>query len=141
MDENEVILKLCSHLERAGYRILERRRTTKRGTDVVAKETKSGRLLRVEAKGGTSSRVGSARYGKPYTQSQVFDRVAKGVFTTLQLRFQSQNGKVCDVALAVPDEKWFRFYLEPLGSLLASVGIDIFLVGPEGHVDHLADQR
>jgi len=86
MDENDVVNTVCEHLEAQGFVILQRLSTIEKGIDIIAKDSSSGCKLFVEAKGGTSSRKGSARFGKPHTQAQVFNRVAKGVFTCLQLR-------------------------------------------------------
>lgn len=128
MDENQVIHILCRHLERNGYSVERRLHTTERGIDVIARHLLSGRLLYVEAKGGTSSREGSARFGRPYTQSQVFDRVAKGVFTALELRAAHAEA---DVALAVPDSRFFHRYLELVRAQLGAAGITVFMVSDE----------
>jgi len=65
----------------------------------------------VEAKGATSSAQGSNRDGKPYSESQVFDRVAKGFSTVF--RMQGECALNTRVVFAVPDTEWFRKYLDP----------------------------
>jgi hypothetical protein len=137
MDENEIISAVCSHLERTGFSIVQRLHTTEQGVDIIAKERVTGRELFVEAKGGTSSREGSNRYGKEYTQSQVFDRVAKGIFTTMQLRGAHPDGANFAVALAVPDSRWFRHYLVTVAGQLASLDIRILMVAGSGAVSEL----
>jgi hypothetical protein len=88
----------------------------------------------IEAKGGTSSRDGSARFGKPYTQTQVYDRVSKGVFTTLQLRAQHPDREEADVILVVPDSKYFRRYLGSVAGQLSAAGVAVLFVDESGHV-------
>lgn len=126
LDENEVIKALAEHLKREGYEIVQMLHTTEKGVDLIAKHCQSGRSLHVETKGGTSSRPGSNRFGKPYTQSQVFDRVSKGFYTAILLRAKVQSTD--DVALAVPDTPWFRDYLEPILSVAKTLNIGIFLI-------------
>ena len=82
----------------------------------------------VEAKGGTSSRLGSPRFGQPYTQSQVFDRVAKGVFTCLELRARHPDRLNSQVILAVPEAPWFRHYLNPLAAQIELAGVEVWFV-------------
>jgi hypothetical protein len=133
LDENAVVNSLCSHLESSGYGILKRCKTTEKGVDIVALDSQSRRILKIEAKGGTSSVENSNRFGQPYTQTQVFDRVSKGVFTALQLHASREEDE--DAALAVPNTRWFRYYLDPVRSTLESFGIKVFLVNEDGTVD------
>jgi Holliday junction resolvase-like predicted endonuclease len=110
LDENDVVDAVCRHLEKEGYTILQQRRTTERGIDIVAQHGSwLGKLL-VEAKGGTSTRRGSARFEKEYTLQQVFDRVAKGFYTAVELYCKHrQRGE--QIGLAFPDSDNFRKYL------------------------------
>lgn len=137
MDENVVISSLCTYLEQRGYEVSQRLHTTQQGVDIVARERSTGRDLVVEAKGATSSREGSARFGKGFTRTQVFDRVAKGVFTSLELRAKYPDRLRIDVALAVPDFPMFRKYLEPVKIQLTAAGLRVFLVRADGTVQEL----
>ena len=128
MDENDVVELTCRHLEEQGLIIKQRLSTIERGVDIIAENPLTGSRAYVEAKGGTSSRDGSARFGKPYTQTQVFDRVAKGVFTCFQLRAQYPIRESSRILLAVPDQRWFRSYLEPILSELQTAGIEVMFV-------------
>ncbi len=128
MDENEIVEALCVHLQGNGHTIVERRRTTDQGVDIVARHAASGRMVYIEAKGGTSSRQGSARFGKAYTDSQIFNRVAKGVYTALALRAQHPRWEAADVVLAVPASAQFTRYLAPVLPQLRMIGITVFVV-------------
>ena len=131
MDENAVIAGLCGYLEGSGYEVQQRLHTTQQGIDVIARHRDTGQAIVVEAKGATSSREGSARFGKGFTTTQVFDRVAKGVFTTLELRAQFPDRSQTDVALAVPDSAEFRKYLGRVKEQLHAAGLWIFLVSED----------
>jgi Holliday junction resolvase-like predicted endonuclease len=48
--EDEVVAAVCRHLERGGYEILQRCRTSERGIDIVARSP-AGDVVHVEAKG------------------------------------------------------------------------------------------
>lgn len=130
MDENAVVEAICKHLTNTGYAVLQRLSTTSQGIDIIAKHpNKPGRLL-IEAKGGTSSRVGSPRYGKPYDENQVFDRVGKGFYTAGCLYGQhGANGD--EVAVAFPDLPLFRKYISPVKPALVKLGITVFLADPK----------
>jgi hypothetical protein len=132
MDENAVVNATCQRLEAQGFVISQRLSTIERGVDIIAEDLSSGCKLLVEAKGGTSSMESSARFGKPYTQTQVFDRVAKGIFTCLQLRAKHPDRSRYRVILAVPDSRWFKSYLEPVLAELKTVGIEVLFVSASG---------
>ena len=134
LDENHVIIALSTFLKRQGFSIAQQLHTTEKGVDLVAIHP-SGSRLHVEAKGGTSSRQGSNRYGKPYTQSQVFDRVSKGFYSTVLLRATVPASDV--VAMAVPDTVHFRKYLAPIAKVAHGLQIHLILVGDKGQVEYL----
>lgn len=128
MDENAVVESTCKLLISSGCLIVKRCNTTQRGIDIIARKESSGEEFFIEAKGGTSSRSGSPRYGKPYTQSQVFDRVAKGVFTCIELRAKHSNRSNQHIILAVPNERWFHYYLKPALPQLEAAGLEIWFI-------------
>ena len=127
LNENDIIAAVCSYLEESGYEVTQRLKTSEKGTDIICRRNGTDETIRIEAKGGTSSRPGSARYGKAYTQSQVFDLVAKGFFAACRLLSQS-SATSQHVALAVPDESLFRTYLESIKPALVRLGISTLLV-------------
>jgi hypothetical protein len=137
LDENAVVVAVCLFLERRGYSIKSRCSTAERGIDVSAEKTSTPERIHVEAKGATSSRPTSPRFGKPYTESQVFDRVAKGFYTVFQMKGKG-NGEARYV-LAVPDSELFRKYLAPVKAAFDEAGIGVFLVGGGGQVRVLTD--
>lgn len=127
LNENEVVEALCCHLKAQGYDILQKCSVKQRGIDIIAKHPEGrGRLL-IEAKGGAAANPGTARYGKDFDRNQVFDRVAKGFFTAACM--EQKSGDV--VALAFPDSRLFREYLDKLRSSTEKLGITIYLVQPD----------
>jgi hypothetical protein len=135
LNENDVVNACCSYLEGAGYKILQRCSTTNQGIDIIAKHASEvGRLL-VEAKGGTSAREGSARFEKGFNRSQVFDRVAKCLYTAAQMHTESPDGD--SVAMAFPDTPLFRHYLSPIRTATDKLGFRVFLVSEDSSVQKL----
>ena len=128
LDENGVTQAVSNHLKSRGYQILQECTTNDRGVDIVAEPpAHSGRLL-IEAKGGKSSKPGSRRYGQEYRKPEVFDRVAKGAYTGVSM--YANRGKGDQIALAYPETAWFLEYLQPVRSVLRSLGIDVYMVRP-----------
>lgn len=125
LDENDVTDAVANYLEEQGFRIIQKLNSTQQGIDLKAKN-QSELEYWVETKGETSSRPGSARHGKPYTASQVFDRVSKGTYTAIEMRQKAQSCVM--VALAVPDTPMFRKYLMPILPAFNALGIRVFLV-------------
>lgn len=136
LDENQIIEKLCVHLGANGYDISQRLHTTQQGIDVIALHRATGSKLLIEAKGETSSRLGSNRFSKPYTNTQVLDRVAKGFYTVSCLAACSKDGEVA--VLALPDRETFIRYVHPVLGAAKSLGILIYLVSEMGSREYSA---
>jgi hypothetical protein len=134
MDENEIVEANCDYLQKKGYEISQKLHTTEHGIDIVAKNRTSNEVIHIEAKGGTSSRTGSRRFGKPYTSSQVFDRVAKGFYTVCQMLCQNKNANN-KFALAVPDTILFRKHLGAVKPAMGKLGISVLLVSQTQQVN------
>jgi predicted nuclease with RNAse H fold len=133
-DENAVVFAICNELTASGFEITQQLHTTERGIDVIAQHPQTKVKLLVEAKGGTSSKQDSERYGKPYTQTQVFDRVAKGIFTCLQLRTENPDKGAVRVILAIPDEPHhFKKYISTVSPSLDSAGIEVWFAKARGN--------
>jgi hypothetical protein len=115
---------VCAYLVRHGWTIEQRLTTTQTGIDIIA-SCSEGRLL-IEAKGGTSSRDGSARFGKEYTATQAFDRVTKGLLTGFELMERANLGE--NVGLAFPNDPYFVRYVARVKTALAKTGLRVFWV-------------
>lgn len=137
IDENAVTHATARYLERQGFKVVQELDATERGVDIVANHSQTGRTLLIESKGGTSTRVGSARYGRPYNQSQVFDRVAKGFYTAAVLHAGRDDPATQSVALAMPNTEHFRRYASDVLQVASKVGITFFMVNQDRSVVEL----
>lgn len=123
LTENDIVSSVCTYLEERGWTIASRCDTGQRGTDIVAE--RDGQRLLVEAKGGTSSKDFTNRFGKPFSPSQVSDHVANAVFTALELRSREPDSLV---AVALPDDKGHRRFVDVVEPSLERLGIGAFWV-------------
>jgi hypothetical protein len=70
LTENDVVDLVSSELQRRGFKIEQQLSTTETGIDIKA-TSPEGVYYGIEAKGATSSKVESSRYGKEFDKSQV----------------------------------------------------------------------
>jgi hypothetical protein len=141
LTENDVVDAVCAVLEERGYHITERALTTEHGPDIVARRPKSRREIRIEAKGATSSKPASPRFGTRFTRSQVHTHVAKAFYTAaVATRAATPRLKVVS-AIALPDTDAHRNEIQPLQAVLGELGIGVFWVGDRRDVEFNADWR
>lgn len=82
--EKQVVDGVCRFLTKKGFRITQSLATTEHGEDIRALAPDRKQQVTIEAKGATSSRAGSNRYGKPFDSGQVRDHVAKAIYCAAQ---------------------------------------------------------
>jgi hypothetical protein len=78
--ESQVTDGVCSFLEVNGFSITQRLSAIEHGEDIIAIAPDGKTRVSIEAKGETSSRAGSRRYGKSFNSGQVWDHVSKAVY-------------------------------------------------------------
>src|SRR4051812_925377 len=100
LDENQIINLTATALEKSKHRVLRRCSTTECGVDLET-VAPSGKRWLIETKGQTSARRSSARFGKPFTESQVAVHVSRAFYQAACLRNQYPES---GIALAFPDE-------------------------------------
>jgi hypothetical protein len=86
----------------------------------------------IEAKGATSSRPGSERFDLGFSPTQVFDRVAKGAYTAMELRGRKKDGEC--IALAFPSSPMFENYVGRISRTLKDLDIVVLWVDPDRKV-------
>lgn len=129
LTENDVVNAVARHLEATGWSIAQVLTTSDRGVDLVAE--RNGVRLHVEAKGATSSKKTSRRYGMGFERKQVFDHVAKAVHTALAV---VARGNGTRAALAVPDDQHHRHFVGMVSPALARLEVATFFVAGPGSV-------
>ena len=120
--ENDVVEAVATHLRKNGWHIEGTSSTNERGHDVLA--TKGGTTLAVEAKGGTSSKPSTNRYGKPFNSGQKLSHVSRALYEAVAVFGAGQYRP----GIALPSDDEHRALIEAIGPALNVLHIAIFLV-------------
>ncbi|WP_163140636.1 hypothetical protein [Bacillus sp. 22-7] len=130
--ELDVIDAVCEDLEERGYVIIQRKAEMKHsGKDVIAKKTNSNKDIRlfIEAIGETSADSSSNRYGKPFDKSQIKVHISELLFVTAEtLSMTKLDEYIYKTAIAIPDNKDHREFLNKIKPFLGSIDIAVFFV-------------
>jgi len=121
--EDTVIEAVIEYLDKDGYRIIQRSTASQQGYDLVAK--KEGKRLYVEAKGQTSSKPGTKRYGKEFNSGQKFDHVAKAVLKAMQALTEDKGS---ESGIALPSDPGHVRLVNSVLPSLKEIGLRVFLV-------------
>lgn len=134
LNENDVVEAVCAFLEASGFEISQRLLTTQRGEDIIASYPGPPRVsLSIEAKGATSARKDSNRYGLPFTSAQIRVHVAEAVFKSIQI-LARESSDSCLAGIALPSTKRHRALMDPVQPFLQDLGVRVFWVGEDKDV-------
>jgi hypothetical protein len=134
--ESDVINAVCKKLESLGYFIQQKLQTEQHGDDIIAGKTGlHPRKLFIEAKGETSSRKGSERYGKPFDSAQVRVHVAEAFYKSAQVLSRETADDVEILSgIALPDTKLHHSCVKNIQPILTNLKIIIFWVHESNNV-------
>jgi hypothetical protein len=130
LTENEIIKHTCVFLQNNGYRIISQCNTDEKGIDIAAFHSEKG-VCCIEAKGQTSSKKDSARFGKKFDSTQINTHIAVAILKSFKTK---QNPGVTNVAISLPDDEGHRRVLDSIDLSLKKSGIKVFLVSGDGSV-------
>jgi len=121
---------VCVELERRRYEILQCLTDPRaHGHEIIA--VKTGRRrgeLYVEAKGQTSSKKTTPRFGKPFSETQVESHVARAFHKASAVISQPPSDNDVRAAIAFPDTPRHRACVEKIAPALKSLRIGVFWV-------------
>jgi len=126
LTENDVVRILGNYLKAEGYEIIQSLTTSEKGFDIVAKI--NGVTLYIEAKGETSSKENTKRYGQPFSKNQVKTHVAVAILASMKV-LSKVDHKPKEVAIALPNNENHRDLIESIKPTIKKAGIKVFLVG------------
>lgn len=130
LTEIDVINGVCDYLQTRGYHITQRLTTHQRGYDIKA-ETTNRQLLIVEAKGETSSKEGTKRYGRKFDPAQMAVNTAEAFYCAVSAKDKNPNAKT---AVAFPDLKEYRNAVAKIAKTLKQLDITVFFVDENNQV-------
>ncbi len=133
--ENDVIKWVTVYLTRGNWKILGTSTTPQHGPDIVAKSD-TGREIWIEAKGQTSSKEGTRRYGKEFNRSQKEDHLGRALLKCCQ--YLSERTDLI-VAPALPSDLLNSELVRRIQPALQRLKIISFLVNERGGVDVSGD--
>lgn len=128
LTEDDVVHAVALHLRRNGYSDVRTLSTVEHGIDVIAVNRRTKRKLFVEAKGGTSSKRTTRRYGKPFTQNQAKSHVSVALYCAARLH-QTSKHDLADIALAFPDDATHRKLVQNISRALRALAVVVYFVG------------
>jgi len=127
--ESDVVDAVCRELKSEGYQIRQQLGTTQQGDDIIAvKQMRVPREIHIEAKGETSSRKGSERYGKPFDSAQIKIHVAKALYKVAEILSRKYGGIEIRVGIALPDNQGHRAVVQKIEPILNQLEIAVFWV-------------
>jgi hypothetical protein len=127
LTENDVVQAVVEYLKNEDYCIEDTRTTAQRGIDIIAVKRGPAERLRVEAKGATSSKAATARFGKRFTKGQAKSHVSVAFYCAAKLR-QRRSADSDKVAMAFPDDATHRALIDDISDALQTLGITVFFV-------------
>ena len=134
MNENEVIAELKQYFRARDYSLLSECSTIMQGIDLVM--SKGDQEIWIEAKGGTSSREGSNRYGKVFTDTQCHVHFSRAFFKVCEMRDKAKHlQKVVRIAMAFSHTSHYQKYCDRTNGTRKELGIELFWVRGTGVVE------
>lgn len=130
LTENDIISLLTTYLENSGYKISQSLSTTQKGIDVIAEN--NNHILYIEAKGETSSREKSNRYGNAFNLDQIKSHVSRAILAAMKVLNDKPAGPKTKAAIALPDTAGHRKLLKKISNPLKTLGIKCFFVSEGG---------
>lgn len=130
LTENEVITAVSLFLEEKGFIIESKANTHQQGHDIIALNDEGLRLY-VEAKGATSSKHTSNRFGKAFSRSQVKTHVGVALIKVFQTKTKHPNDKAC---IALPQNEVHEQLVREIAPSVKAADIALFFVNENGLV-------
>jgi len=131
LNENHVVEAVKIYLQAKGFEIISSSYTDQTGWDIHAKKKQLN--LKIEAKGETSSKPYTQRYGQKQTKGQHRQNLEAAIFKLLWGKLQEGKDQV-QYGLAIPRNGFYEYYLDVLKPFFREQGTKIFWVEESGRV-------
>lgn len=125
--ENHVVDSVAQYLRDQGWKILQKLNTSQAGFDLIAE--KSDERFYIEAKGGTSSKIESKKYGHPFTDSQAKDHLAMALWKIGETMTKYPD---CKIGIALPKEHFYWKHFLSIKALIDTLDLIVFWVDEKG---------
>ena len=132
--EDQVVDAVINYLTRHDYRIIDFSHAGQKGDDIIAQSSDKKKRVYIEAKGGTSSKGGTSRFGKPFTKGQVTTHVSVAVYRAIDMKY-NRKGDIVLPAIALPKDENHLKVLNKIEDSLSELNIELFLVNEDLSVE------
>lgn len=132
LTENGVVENVCNYLRENGYQINQALNTEQHGIDIVANS--DNLTLKIEAKGATSSKIDTSRFGKGFNRNQVKTHISVALYAISKLISDEIETNNVKYSFALPDDKNHRSIIEGIEKVLGILNISVFWVKENGIV-------
>lgn len=122
LTENDVIKAVALHLQDDGWNIEKCSSTVQRGFDILARKGQSS--IAIEAKGETSSKRETNRYGRPFNGSQRMSHVSRAFYKAATVVSKG----IHRAGIALPYTEGHMKLVEDIAPALATLNIVVFSV-------------
>ena len=127
LTENDVISAVVSFLQKRGFTDIKTKNTSQTGTDIEAIFPDGRTRLYGEAKGETSSKEGTPRYGIGFDTSQKEDHLGVALLWACQ-ELSEKRDYPFRIGIALPDDEKDHELIEGIEPVLKKLEIVAFLV-------------
>src|SRR5437870_4279282 len=133
--EVEVVEAVHCYLEAKGFKINRAvRNTTDRGTDIVATSPSQKAIIKIEAKGQTSSDKGSKRFGKEFDKNQKEDHLGRALVKCLGYLDEGFGA-----GIAFPEDDYHKRLVDGIKKSLGTLGLLVFFLSKNSGVSVIGD--
>lgn len=129
LTELEAIRAVSRFFTNCGYRVTQQLSENQAGDDIVAFSS-NGKEIMIEAKGETSSKLRTARFGKPFSPNQAHDHVSKAFFRAASYASQKRSA-----GIALPKNAAHVSCVVKIQPVLAKLKVEVFWVLPNRKVE------
>lgn len=133
LTENDVSDAVRKYLVANNYWITQQLTTNQTGVDIVA-VAENGTKCFVEAKGATSSKPTSNKYGKEFDKSQVKTHVGVALVAAFKVKNEFPNS---ESIIALPDNLNHVALIESMKASILASGIQVWFIADSGTIRSL----
>lgn len=135
--ERDVVNAVCRIIEQNNFIIEHCSPTDQHGYDIISSKEKDSTIIKlyIEAKGETSSRVGSAKYGYPFDGAQVRVHIAEALYKSAEALCIEENEVKIFAGIALPDNISHRSILNKIKPFILGLNIILFWVKEDRSVE------